>query len=107
VKARIKTELERIAELDRSEILRINKVWMIALHSHLNFQKNGVSNMYAEVCKIAGELYETPERWYYIDEKLREWELDEFLPPEDLEEREKTIAEIHREHGRKWRQYHT
>ena len=107
MKARIKTELERIAELDRSEILRINKVWMMALYNHLHFGKRGIGNIYAEVCKLAGELYDTPEGWYYVDEKLREWGFDEYLPPEDLNEREKTVAQIHKEHRQKWRQYHT
>lgn len=105
MKARVKNMNDKITLLEKAEIMRINKVWMIALYNHLHFSGNGISNVYAEACKIAGELYEDPELWYRVDEKIKEWKLDEFLPPENLDEREKVAAEIHKAHGKKWRQY--
>lgn len=106
MKARVKTDLEKLSWLERSEIMRINKIWMIALHNKLNYGQNGLMNVYSEVCKIAGELYEDPEYWDTVDELLcSKYDFEDFLPREDVDEREKIAKELHKEHGKKWRQY--
>lgn len=106
MKARVKTDLEKLSWLERSEIMRINKIWMIALHNKLNYGQNGLMTVYSEVCKIAGELYEDPEHWDTVDELLcGKYDFEDFLPREDVDEREKIARELHKEHGKKWRQY--
>ena len=104
--ARVKTIEDKASLLEHAEIMRINKIWMIAVHNKCNYGQNGLANLYAEVCKIASELYEDPEYWSVIDDLLCEkYEFEEFLPRENLAEREKLAAELHKSHGKKWRKY--
>lgn len=106
MKARIKTDFEKISLLERSEIMRINKIWMMALHNRLRYTQNGICGVYGEVCEIAGKLYEDPEYWGQIDELLCDkFELGDIVPMEDVDEREKLSAEIHKRYGKKWRRY--
>lgn len=106
MKARVKTELEKMSLLERMEIARINKIWMVAIHNHCHYAGNGIANVYAEACKIAGELYEDPEYWQTVDELLCDkYGFEEFLPREDIDEREKLSADLHKQHGKKWRKY--
>lgn len=105
LKARIPTIEDKASLLEHSEVMRINKLWMIALHNKLGYTANGILGVYAEVCKIAGELYEDPEYWGTVDELLCDkYRFGEFLPREDVNEREKLAAEIHKAQHKKWRQ---
>lgn len=46
-----------------------------------------------------------PEIWYYIDEILIDNYSMDFFEPENLQEREKAVKQIHKENGKKWRDY--
>ena len=106
MKARVKTTLDKMSLLEKVEIARINKIWMIALHNSLGYTAKGIERIYAEACDIAGKLYEDPEYWQVIDDLLcGTYKFEEFLPREDVDEREKICEELHKFHGKKWRQY--
>ena len=70
MKAHVKTAQEKASLLEKSEIMRINKIWMIALNQEFCFGKKRLLDVYAKVCSISGELYEDPEYWLKIDELL-------------------------------------
>ena len=105
MKAHVKSQQEKVSFLEKSEIMRINKIWMIALNQKFGFAAKRLAETYAEVCNISGRLYEDPEYWEIVDKILIDKQKLDFLPEEDLEEREKTIADIHKLNGEKWRQY--
>lgn len=105
MKAHVKTQQEKLSLLETSEIIRINKVWMLALNQKFGFAAKRLVDAYIEVCKISGELYEDPEYWGVVDEVLIDKQELDFFPKEDLDEREKVISEIHKTSGKKWRQY--
>lgn len=105
MKAHVQTQQEKLSLLEKAETMRINKVWMMALNQKFGFAAKRLVDAYIEVCKISGELYEDPEYWSVVDEVLINKQGLDFVPKEDLDEREKAIADIHKSSGRKWRQY--
>lgn len=106
MKAHVKTAQEKASLLEKSEIMRINKIWMIALNQEFCFGKKRLLDVYAKVCSISGELYEDPEYWLKIDELLLDnLGFSDIIEREDLNEREQAAKEIHKENGKKWRQY--
>lgn len=104
MKARIKTKRQQRKELEKEEINRINKLWLYVLSDVCGYEGEKLAEIFLKVNEQAVEVYETPEMWYYIDEKL----IDQFkipFPRENLSERETAVKQIHKEHGRKWRDY--
>lgn len=105
MKAHVKTKQEKLSMLEAVEVMRINKVWMIALNQEFGFAAERLSRAFAAVCKISGELYEDPEYWMQVGEILIGRNGLDFMNPEDLNEREKIALEIHKASGKKWRMY--
>ena len=103
MKARVQTKLDKLSLLEKIEIARVNKLWYIALNQEFGFGKKRLERVYAEVCDIAGQLYESPEHWIIIDERLEKLKANEYLPPEDINEREEIARAIHKANGKKWR----
>lgn len=104
MKAHVKTWVEKQKELDRQEVSRVFKLCLMALYRDFGFGQKRLDRALKAISKVAVEAYETPEQWFYIDELL----VDRYNLPfdkEDISEREKTAAIIHKEHGKKWRKY--
>lgn len=106
MKARVKTPRQKYLELEKREIARINKIWMTALNQVYGFGEKRLLEVYADVCERSGEIFNNPEQWYYIDELLLDkFHMADLFEREDIGEREQTAKEIHKENGKKWRQY--
>lgn len=105
MKARVKTRRDIEYQLQRKEIERINKLWLFALHQCFEFGNVRLRKIYQEICDISEKAYNMPEIWYYIDELLIDNYSMDFFEPENLQEREKTVKQIHKENGKKWRDY--
>lgn len=106
MKARIKTKKEIGRQLQREEILRIFKLWLFSLNQIYGFGAKRLNRILSEVNAQAAEAYETPELWYYIDEIIIDkYQFGDKFNREDLDEREDTSKQIHKENGRKWRCY--
>lgn len=104
MKARIPTKREIEAELTLAEILRLNKIWLYTIGRCVRISKERLCDLYANVCQMAGDIYEDPELWLRVDEYiLGELKLTEGFEPEDYNEREYVAAQKHKEHGKKWR----
>lgn len=92
--------------MNKAEILRINKIWLFSLNQLYGFAEKRLTEVYTEVNKQAADLYETPEQWYYVDEKLLDqYHMNDIFDREDISEREIAAKQIHKKHGKKWRQY--
>lgn len=106
MKARVESKKEKLFRLQRDEINRVNKIWFYTFamkHPHIKVEK--LLDDYQHVCTMARELYDNPENWFYIDERFKEWGLDDIFVKEDISEREAAMKIRHKEEGRKWRQY--
>lgn len=106
MKAHVKTKREIEKELELSEILRLNKLWLYVIGHTVRISKERLKNCYAEMCEYAGRVYEDPELWLNVDDYvLDELKLHDVFQREDYDEREKLSAQIHKENGKKWRCY--
>lgn len=106
MKAHIPTGREIEAKLTLEEILRINKIWLYTVGQSVRISKERLRDLYANVCKMAGDIYEDPELWVRIDDYiLGELKLTEGFEPEDYNERELVAAQKHKEQHKKWRAY--
>lgn len=106
MKARIPTKQEIEAKLTLEEILRINKIWLYTIGQCVRISKERLRDLYANVCKMAGDIYEDPELWLRVDDYiLCELKLTEGFEPEDYNEREWVAEQKHKEQHKKWRAY--
>lgn len=105
MKARVKTRRDIEYQLQRKEIERINKLWLFSLHQCFEFGNVRLRKIYQEICDISEKAYNMPEIWYYIDELLIDNYSMDFFEPENLQEREKAVKQIHKQNGKKWRDY--
>lgn len=106
MKAHIPTGREIEAKLTLEEILRINKIWLYTVGQSVRISKERLRDLYANVCKMAGDIYEDPELWLRIDDYiLGELKLTEGFEPEDYNEREWVAEQKHKEQHKKWRAY--
>lgn len=106
MKARVKTKYDYLSYLETSEIARVNKIWMVALNQELGIGAERLLRVFEKVCSMSSELYEDPERWMQIDDIIfKRFGFDDFLPREDLDEREEAAKEIHKLNGKKWRDF--
>ncbi len=106
MKARIRDNKVIGKELEREEFLRLNKLWLFAINQTFGFGRKRLLRLYKEFCKMSGELYNTPEWWFRVDEKIRgQYHMEDIFPAEDLVERESTLKQVHKENGQKWRCY--
>lgn len=106
MKARIKSKREKFLELQKEEILRINKLWLFSINQCFDFEKDKLLEVYEELCKQSADAAERPELWYYVDNLLiDQFGMGDIFTKEDLIERENTLKQIHKENGKKWRCY--
>lgn len=106
MKAKVKTEREKYVQLQKDEILRINKLWLFSLNQLYGFGQKRLFDIYQEICAQSKEVYENPEMWYYIDKTLIEkYGMSGIFKAENIDEREEVSKEKHKENGRKWRKY--
>ena len=106
MKAHIPTGREIEAKLTLEEILRINKIWLYTIGQCVRISKERLRDLYANVCKMAGDIYEDPELWVRIDDYiLGELKLTDAFGEEDYNERELVAAQKHKEQHKKWRAY--
>lgn len=84
MKVHIPTRREIERKLEISEIHRINKLWLYTLGRCVRISKERLRDLYANVCQMAGDIYEDPE-------------------PEDYNEREWVAKQKHKENHKKWR----
>lgn len=106
MKARIKTEKEKADELSRAEVNRIFKLCCLCLNENFGFGEKRMKDFCIGISKISAKIHENPEQWYYIDEYLLDhYHMDDVFKREDLEERELATKQIHKENGKKWRDY--
>ena len=106
MKAHIPTKREIERKLEVSEINRINKLWLYTLGQFTDITHKKSRELYAAVCEVAGRVYEDPELWIRVDEYCsNKLKFGDVFPAEDYDEREKVAAQIHKEHGKKWRKY--
>ena len=104
MKAHISTKQEIEAKLELDEILRLNKLWIYTIGRCVRISKERLRDLYANVCQMAGDIYEDPELWVRVDEYIfDQLELIEAFEPEDYEEREWVAEQKHKEHHKKWR----
>lgn len=104
MKAHIPTKQEIEAKLELDEILRLNKLWIYTIGRCVRISKERLRDLYANVCQMAGDIYEDPELWIRVDEYiLGELKLTEGFEPEDYNEREWVAEQKHKEHHKKWR----
>lgn len=105
MKAHIPTGREIEAKLTLEEILRINKIWLYVL-SRYRISIERQKNIYADVCEMAGKIYEDPELWLRVDDYIFDkMGFKEAFDREDYDEREQVSEQIHKEHHKKWRKY--
>lgn len=106
MKARIKTKYDYMSYLEMSEIARVNKIWMVALNQELGIGAERLLRVFEKVRSMSSDLYEDPERWMQVDDIVfNRFGFDDFLPHEDLDEREEAMKEIHKLNGKKWRDF--
>ena len=106
MKAHVQSKQEKLSLLEKEEIMRINKIWMLTLNQVFGFGAERLVKAFSAVCKYSGNLYEDPEYWQEVDHLLVDkMQFGDFIEREDLEEREKTMLEVHRANGKKWRDY--
>lgn len=106
MKARIRTSETIQKELTHDEINRIFKLCCLCLNEQFGFGEKRLKKFCYRLSQMSVEVYEKPEQWYYIDEYLLgHYHMDDVFKREDLEERELATKQIHKENGKKWRQY--
>ena len=105
MKCHITTAQEKGSKLTLGEILRVNKIWLYVL-SRYKISIERQKNIYADVCEMAGEIYEDPELWLRVDDYIFEkMGFKEAFERENYDEREQVSEQIHKEHHKKWRKY--
>lgn len=106
MKARVKTAQQIKSELQKEEILRLNKLWLFSLNQSLDLERDDLLKVYKEVCEQSNDAYEKPELWFYIDELLIDkFDMGNIFTKEDISERESTAKQIHKDNKEKWRRY--
>lgn len=106
MKARIRTSETIQKELTHDEINRIFKLCCLCLNEQFGFGEKRLKKFCYRLSQMSVGVYEKPEQWYYIDEYLLDhYHMDDVFKREDLEERELATKQIHKENGKKWRQY--
>lgn len=106
MKARTRTSETIQKELTHDEINRIFKLCCLCLNEQFGFGEKRLKKFCYRLSQMSVEVYEKPEQWYYIDEYLLDhYHMDDVFKREDLEERELATKQIHKENGKKWRQY--
>lgn len=104
MKAHIKSRREKERELERSEILRCFKMFAFTLCQDFDFDEEKVKKAINLISEYSEELYHDPERWIQVDDYLYDNGVKIF-ERENIDERLSAAQDIHRENGRKWRQY--
>ena len=106
MKARVKTAKEKADILSRQEVSRIFKLCCVCLNQAFGFGEKRMKDFCIAVSQLSAKIHETPEQWYYMDEYLIDkYNMGDIFEREDIDEREATTKLIHKEHGRKWREY--
>jgi len=106
MKARIRTNKIIQKELSHDEINRIFKLCCLCLNEQFGFGEKRLKKFCYRLSQMSVEVYEKPEQWYYIDEYLfKQYNMADMFTPENIDERELASYQIHKEEGKKWRQY--
>lgn len=103
VRQAVKAEMDdRKAEQNRA-ITRTVKMICVILNQDFGFGHKRLGRLLDELLKAGDMVFEKPENWYHIDEKLKALGFD--FDSEDLDEREQHTRDIYHENGRKFREY--
>lgn len=101
---KVMQEVQEQTRYDQNKaIVRALKMACIILNSEFGFGIRRLQNFLAEMQKESDKVFETPERWFYIDEQLHQIGLA--FDDEDISDREEHTRTVMHEHGRKFREW--
>lgn len=102
VKQAVEKEMDdRRLEQNRA-ITRTVKMACIILNQEFGFGSKRLGKFIDELLKASNAVFEKPENWYHVDEKLKALGLD--FEEEDIDEREQHTRDIYHENKRKFRE---
>lgn len=84
-------------------ITRTVKMACVILNQDFGFGGKRLEKFLDELLKASNAVFEKPENWYHVDEKLKALGLD--FEEEDIDEREQHTRDIYHENKRKFREY--
>ena len=84
-------------------ITRTVKMACVILNQDFGFGGKRLEKFLDELLKASNAVFEKPENWYHVDEKLNALGLD--FEEEDIDEREQHTRDIYHENKRKFREY--
>ena len=84
-------------------ITRTVKMACVILNQDFGFGGKRLEKFLDELLKASNAVFEKPENWYHVDEKLYALGLD--FEEEDIDEREQHTRDIYHENKRKFREY--
>ncbi len=93
---------DRRLEQNRA-ISRTVKMACVILNQDFGFGGKRLKKFIEELFTARNTVFERPETWYHVDEKLKALGLD--FEEEDIDEREQHTRDIYHENKRKFREY--
>lgn len=94
---------EQINAQQKRAISRVMKLSCLILHEEFGFGAVRLDRYVTEMSERIQKAVDTPEQWYFVDEKLEALGLP--FPKEDIDERIDHSRNLMHEKGRKFREY--
>lgn len=101
---KVMQEVQEQTRYDQNKaIVRAIKMACVVLNDEFGFGVVRLQRFLAEMQKESDKVFETPEKWFHIDEQLHQIGLA--FDDEDISDREEHTRTVMHEHGRKFREY--